>query len=120
MKTLHLNLKKKWFDMIRTGEKPEEYREITPYYVSRLFNWKQSEYSLEEFTTEAKAVDNILIWNYLKFENDDTLTFSNGYSKQSPRIEVEWEGIDVAEGKKEWGAEPGKKYFVFTLGKIIK
>jgi hypothetical protein len=28
-KTLHLNLKKKWFDMILSGEKKAEYRNIT-------------------------------------------------------------------------------------------
>ena len=33
---LTLPIKKKWFDMIKSGEKKEEYREITPYYNSRL------------------------------------------------------------------------------------
>lgn len=33
---LILPIKKKWFDMIKSGEKKEEYREITPYYKSRL------------------------------------------------------------------------------------
>lgn len=28
MKVLHLALKRKWYDMIASGEKPEEYREI--------------------------------------------------------------------------------------------
>ena len=28
-KILHLTLKKKWFDMIASGEKKEEYREMT-------------------------------------------------------------------------------------------
>lgn len=35
-KTLHLNLKKKWFDMILSGEKTEEYREIKGYWIDRL------------------------------------------------------------------------------------
>lgn len=35
---LILTLKKKWFDMIRSGEKKEEYREIKPYYTSRFCN----------------------------------------------------------------------------------
>ena len=30
---LTLPIKKKWFDMILSGEKKEEYREIKPYYV---------------------------------------------------------------------------------------
>lgn len=36
MKTLTLSLKKKWFDMIASGEKTEEYREITLYWQKRL------------------------------------------------------------------------------------
>lgn len=37
MKTLHLNLKKKWFDMILSSEKKEEYREIKPFWENRFF-----------------------------------------------------------------------------------
>lgn len=33
-----LPIKKKWFDMIKSGEKKEEYREIKPYYVTRFQN----------------------------------------------------------------------------------
>lgn len=38
MSTLKLTLKKKWFDMIASGEKKEEYREIKPYWIKR-FIW---------------------------------------------------------------------------------
>lgn len=31
-----LPIKKKWFDMIASGEKKEEYREMKPYYDKRL------------------------------------------------------------------------------------
>lgn len=37
MKVLHLVLKRKWYDMIVSGEKIEEYREIKPYWSNRLF-----------------------------------------------------------------------------------
>lgn len=33
---LDLVLKHKWFDMIESGEKKEEYREIKPYYENRF------------------------------------------------------------------------------------
>lgn len=36
MKTLHLILKGKWYDMIERGEKKEEYRELTPYWMKRI------------------------------------------------------------------------------------
>ena len=35
---LTLPIKKKWFDMILSGEKKEEYREIKPYYMIRFRN----------------------------------------------------------------------------------
>ena len=38
MNILNLVLKKKWFDMIASGEKKEEYREIKPYWTTRLRN----------------------------------------------------------------------------------
>ena len=36
MKVLDLVLKTKWYDMIESGEKKEEYREEKPYWVKRL------------------------------------------------------------------------------------
>ena len=37
-KSLHLVLKAKWFDMIASGGKSEEYREIKDYWTSRIFD----------------------------------------------------------------------------------
>lgn len=34
--TIHLPIKRKWFDMIASGVKKEEYREIKKHWVSRL------------------------------------------------------------------------------------
>lgn len=38
MKTLHLILKHKWYDMIASGEKTEEYRNLGSYWNNRI--WK--------------------------------------------------------------------------------
>lgn len=35
---LTLPIKREYFKMIENGEKPEEYRDITPYYMSRFKN----------------------------------------------------------------------------------
>ncbi len=40
MKILDLVLKGCWYDMIDAGEKPEEYREIKPYWEKRLLNYE--------------------------------------------------------------------------------
>ena len=38
--TLHLPLKAKWYDMIESGEKKEEYRENKPYWAKRIIGRK--------------------------------------------------------------------------------
>jgi len=96
MKILHLTLKKKWFDMIASGEKKEEYREVKPYWRKRL-NDKND--------------------NYREF---DIVRFKNGYQKNAPFVDVELRGINLANtGKQEWGAEPFQVYYILSLGKIL-
>ena len=62
---LTLTLKKKWFDMIASGEKKEEYREIKPYWTKRL-----------EDTPLAPFV--------LNMKKFDKIKFKNGYGIQEP------------------------------------
>ena len=38
-KVLILPIRKKWLDMILSGEKGEEYREIKPYWTVRIVRW---------------------------------------------------------------------------------
>lgn len=89
MKTLHLNLKKKWFDMIASGEKTTEYRQTSEYWEKRLF------------------------------KKYDTITFSNGYSKNRRQIIIQFEGIGMGTGRLDWGATSGVCYYKIRLGKII-
>lgn len=99
--TLTLPLKRKWFDMIQRGEKLEEYREITDYWKKRLY---------KEFWDGPK----ICICDFEKF---DKLVFTLGYPKAgdaSRRLEFNAPKIRIGEGRPEWGAEPGKLYFVIT------
>lgn len=37
-KMLTFNLKKEWFEKIKSGEKTHEYREMTPYWEKRIYN----------------------------------------------------------------------------------
>ena len=98
---LVLPIKKKWFDMIASGEKTEEYREIKPYYSKRF---------------ETIGLVNKLglpVINYV------WVIFRNGYSKKSPQIEAEVT-LEIRAGKPEWGAEPGVEYYVLRILKIKK
>ena len=95
MTVLHLNLKKKWFDMIASGEKKEEYREIKPYWTRRLIgepgNWK----------------------------GYTSIIFSNGYAISRNQLEIKCKGLIYSHGREEWGAVEGQIYYVLLLGEIL-
>jgi hypothetical protein len=102
--TLHLTLKKRWFDMTRSGEKKEEYREIKPYWISRICE-DHDGCIRGEFIDR----DKIISYTFKKF------TFAqlrNGYSSDAPTILRSIESIRIGTGNEEWGAEPNKFYFV--------
>ncbi len=116
MKKLTLVLIRKWFDMILSGEKKEEYRDISEHYVSLFFDWRESDYTLNQFTQKLiREEDDTPLWAYLKLFHDNVI-FAHAYSKDRDKFEIEWDSIHIGEGRKEWGAEAGVKYFVLTLG----
>ena len=112
--TLTLTIKKKWYDMILSGEKKAEYREIKPFYISRFRNhfWtydkddeQDGPITNEEFLEIARKLN---IWY-------DAIILKNGYRKDSHAMKIS--GVmHVETGKPEWGAEPRKKYFVLHIG----
>lgn len=130
MKTLHLTLKKKWFDMIASGNKIEEYREIKPYWVSRLVDWsrypKESPDDCQNITKDICFDINqghdpydILRSYFSDIKQFDAVIFKNGYSGGAPLISLRIISITIGYGLPEWGAEPRKKYFVIKLGEKI-
>lgn len=95
---LILPIKRKWFGMILSGEKKEEYRDIKPYYTVRFQKlWQGS-------LIGGKAEREIM--------------FRNGYSAESPSF-IAVCTIDTGMGKEEWGAEKNKIYYVIHIKKII-
>lgn len=94
--------------MILSGKKKEEYRDGSRYWIARL-------------TCNLEYIDNIESFNYIPpvFKEFDKIIFKNGYSKDAPSFEIECKGIEIGFGKKEWGAEQNKKYFILKLGNII-
>jgi hypothetical protein len=111
MKTLHLTLKRKWFDMIASGEKTEEYRELKYYWAARLVD----QIELNPREDESWELDGIK-YGMETAKHFDQVTFKNGYSKNAPTISFKVKDIVIWAGRYEWGAEPGVKYFVIKLG----
>lgn len=117
MKRLILPLKKKWFDMIKSGEKKEEYREINHYWIKRLIDptgwWADGE--IPKNYVESKEFRYSLDFN--PFKDFDEIEFTLGYPKKddaSRRILFKNPKICVTTGLRDWGAEPNKLYFVIT------
>lgn len=95
---LVLPIKKVWFDMIKSGIKKEEYRDIKPYYTTRFKKlWGDN---LED---NNKEVD---------------ILFRNGYSNNSPSFVARC-SICVKEGNPNWGAIEGTKYYTLKIKEIL-
>ena len=95
-KVLTLTVSKQWFDMIVACEKTEEYREIKPYWASRLVNQQaeSGDVLFDEFGGYCLVVGKP---EYKPFTH---VLFINGYRKDSPRIEKEIESITIGNPKK--------------------
>ena len=90
---LTLPIKKKWFDMIKSGEKKEEYREYKPYYKTR-------------FNNILDKLDKGTIFYVI---------FKNGYGKNAPKIKCKID-LSLAETRSDiqvdWGAKPDTLYYI--------
>lgn len=97
--------------MILSGEKTEEYREIKPYWIKRLCDD-------HEGCIGGDFMDPHVVMAYT-FKSFTYAQFRNGYSKDSRNMLRRIYSIEIDTGNPEWGAEPGKKYFVIKLGEQI-
>ena len=77
--TLFLTLHKKWFDLIASGEKTNEYREMKPYWKTRLENKRY-----------------------------DDIYFRNGYQRDAPFMRVEFKGLRCEKSKNRYNIILGK------------
>ncbi|MCP4440100.1 MAG: ASCH domain-containing protein [Aureispira sp.] len=97
IKTLHLTLTKKWFDLILSGKKTIEYRECKPYWKARL---------------EGKSFDEIV--------------FINGYGKDRPFMRVEFATMFKARVHYDTTGANGKIFnanvncYAIVLGEILE
>lgn len=130
MKVLHLPLKGKWYRMIRSGEKPEEYREITPYWVKRLIDerlvdrdgaarrWKLKDLPAKWYSEHVQQLIVDLSYGYAAFKPFTDVCFTFGYPKSGDEDRRMCRPIGemvIGTGRPEWGATPGKMYFVIRI-----
>jgi hypothetical protein len=123
---IQLPLKRKWFEMTKSGNKTEDYREITPYWCSRLLEYRSKKMNQEfwkreffDFSTIKETAENLKIFTYpVKYKNN---IMTLGYPKKTDKeriMKLENKGIYIGAGNEDWGAEPNKIYFVIKHGYI--
>ena len=126
-KNLFIIVSKQWFDMIKSGIKTEDYRDIKPFWLVRAIECRGIPKStkegmcesLKEDTSAAKRNFNNGYCNNRKYE---TVTIKNGYSEGSPTIVMKFEGIEIKKPVKEWSEgkfDPDKLVFAIKIGKTI-
>ena len=105
--TLHLVLKSKWYEMIESGEKTEEYRETKQYWVKRIFEGSTAQQP--ELTPVSSRLS---LWT--KYER---VCFHRGYTSQTMTFKIK--GVSVGMGNVAWGAPVSKAVIIIKLGNRI-
>ena len=110
-----LPIKKQWFDLIKSGIKKEEYRDLSHYYAVRFANLikpnqKRDDDSIRIFIDECRS------GKYLHGD-EFPVTIRNGYSATSPTLTM-YCNLSVGTGKEEWGVVEGVEYFVLHINRI--
>lgn len=101
IKILDLPLKKEWYEMIESGIKKEEYREIKPYWSKRLLG------------VETPLFSHRYGYQSCNSNGFTHVRFRYGYTKRTMLFELE--DITIGNGKPEWGAPKDKEVFILKL-----
>jgi hypothetical protein len=115
---LTLPIQKRWFDMILSGEKKEEYREIKEYYETRFQNLfgAVTIYPSSIFSdrSEYELLQGEAVPEEIRKDSMQEIIFRNGYSKDSKAIKARCK-LRIGKGRPEWGAEPDKQYYILEI-----
>lgn len=92
---MHLTLTKKWFDMVKSGKKREEYREIKQYWTARICKRNEhGRYEIQRF---------------------DHVEFRHGYKGTEPPLRYRVTDITIGKGNPSLGAPADKRVFIIKF-----
>lgn len=115
---LILPIKKKWFDMILSGEKKEEYRDIKEYYETRFQNLFGAvtidPSSIFPDRSEYELLQGEEVPEEIRKDSIQEIIFRNGYSKDSKTIKARCR-LRIGKERPEWGALPDKQYYILEI-----
>jgi len=119
MMILDLPLKRKWYEMIESGIKTEEYREFKPYWCCRLVAYKRIKPEISAGFPITWTPPHYSEWKaedcYIRFKNFTHVRFRYGYTKRTMLREIE--SITIGYGKPEWGAPTDRQVFIIKFKK---
>ena len=125
VKILHLVLKKKWYEMQERGEKTEEYREITPYWIKRLVDTHRLGQKMLCNIPDVAA--SLIGSGCVKLNPYTHVCFHYGYTQRCFINRID--SITIGRGNPEWGAPTDRDVFIikhhkesspFVVGKDFK
>ena len=121
---LYLPMKKKWFDMVLSGEKKEEYREFKPYWMARVKKCcGDIGFPYSSHNTKDHGREDAVVVDYRK-PGPLEICFFNGYQKHAPKFTAYCDMFHVRSEAvhPEWGEGEyaGKPHFVFHIGYVEK
>lgn len=119
MKILDLPLKAKWYEMIESGNKKEEYREIKKYWIGRLAKCggRNSYEKTGFYCKKGICFSCITRGNGFHPKEYTHVRFRFGYTKRTMLFELE--SITIGVGNTNWGAPDNECVFILKLGKCI-
>ena len=118
---LHLPLKGKWYQLIKSGAKPEEYRDTTPYWMKRICGCPATRCK----DTKPKTCEGCTVLENARMipKRFSAVHFTLGYPKKDDterNLLVRIIKVTIGYGNQAWGAEPGKEYIIIHLDKTYK
>ena len=120
---LTLPIQKKWYDMILSGEKKEEYREIKEYYETRFQNLFGAitiyPSSIFSDRSEYELLQGEAVPEEIRKDRVQEIIFRNGYSKNSKAIKARCR-LWIGKGRPKWGALPDKQCYVLEILNVEK
>ena len=98
---LPLVLKRRWFDLVATGQKREEYRDYTAYWQTRIRNW-----------FDRSAIDGLIL----------VIEFRLGYAARAQRTAFLLDSLFIRAAYRfehpDWG-EPCGEHYALGLGERV-
>ncbi len=119
-----------WFDLIRSGVKKEEYRDVKDSYCRRFLigkrelefqSWEEMMGDMRNFTKNPRHESMAELFEYfdISFKDFKVLHLTNGYSYERPQLWAHIESITIGRGNPEWGAPVDRDVFIIKLGAVF-